>query len=255
MADSTAFADGREDAIRQRRALLSLELTRIRDVLAKVPSVRQLLVFGSVASGQTDEWSDLDLMVVQETTAPFLERSRILAALTKPRVGTQFLVYTPNEITRIAQRPFVRHEILEKGKAVPMNYVEEAGRWLTFAGDDLRMAELAYGEEIWSQVCFHAQQCAEKCLKAMLARTGDLLPRTHVLADLWAVQPPPSRDALGDLAEQLVALDRFYIPTRYPDALPGALPEGMPNRDEATEALASARTCLERTRRATVASS
>jgi len=40
-------------------------------------------------------------------------------------------------------------------------------------------------------------------------------------------------------------LDRFYIPTRYPDALPGSLPEGLPNRDDAAEALAVARQVLD----------
>ena len=38
--------------------------------------------------------------------------------------------------------------------------------------------------------------------------------------------------------------ERFYIPTRYPDALPGALPEGLPGREDAEEALATARQVL-----------
>jgi HEPN domain-containing protein len=40
-------------------------------------------------------------------------------------------------------------------------------------------------------------------------------------------------------------LDRFYIPTRYPDALPGTLPEGMPAQKDAEEALNLARETLE----------
>jgi HEPN domain-containing protein len=39
----------------------------------------------------------------------------------------------------------------------------------------------------------------------------------------------------------ILTLDRFYIPTRYPDALPGALSEGLPTEADATEALAIAR--------------
>ena len=27
--------------------------------------------------------------------------------------------------------------------------------------------------------------------------------------------------------------DRFYIPTRYPDEIPGSLPEGLPNKKDA----------------------
>jgi HEPN domain-containing protein len=45
---------------------------------------------------------------------------------------------------------------------------EGAERWLAFAREDLRMAELAMTEAIWNQVCFHAQQSVEKIFKAWL---------------------------------------------------------------------------------------
>jgi HEPN domain-containing protein len=32
-------------------------------------------------------------------------------------------------------------------------------------------------------------------------------------------------------------LDQIYIPTRYPDAIPGTLPEGVPNKAQAVDAL------------------
>ncbi|RKY56317.1 MAG: DNA-binding protein, partial [Candidatus Neomarinimicrobiota bacterium] len=35
-------------------------------------------------------------------------------------------------------------------------------------------------------------------------------------------------------------LDRFYIPTRYPNALPGSLPEGLPNAQDAKDTLTTA---------------
>lgn len=100
------------------------------------------------------------------------------------------------------------------------------------------MAELAVEEGIWNQVCFHAQQCAEKSLKAVLSSHGHLPPRTHKLADLVSFlgeEVPP------DLGDDLLLLDRFYIPTRYPDALPGSLPDGLPCESDAREALTLAR--------------
>jgi len=36
-------------------------------------------------------------------------------------------------------------------------------------------------------------------------------------------------------------LDRFYIPTRYVDALPGILPTGEPTQEDAEEALRDAK--------------
>ena len=44
------------------------------------------------------------------------------------------------------------------------------------------------------------------------------------MADLLVLIPP---DLMGELNDALRLLDRFYIPTRYPDALPGTLPEGL----------------------------
>ena len=75
------------------------ELQRLRALLAEQPTVQQVIVFGSTATGQTHAWSDLDVMVVEESEAPFIERGLRLARLVRPQVGTQFLVYTPEGTT------------------------------------------------------------------------------------------------------------------------------------------------------------
>ena len=113
--------------------------------------------------------------------------------------------------------------------------------WLTFAREDLRMAELALADGIFNQVCFHAQQCVEKAIKAFLESQGQASPRTHRMADLLGLLPP---DLLSGLRPALLLLDRFYIPTRYPDALPGMLPLGAPSQADAEEALDVARSAL-----------
>lgn len=50
-------------------------------------------------------------------------------------------------------------------------------RWLAFAREDLRMAELVMAEGLYNQVCFHCQQCAEKAVKGLLAYQGQTPPR------------------------------------------------------------------------------
>jgi HEPN domain-containing protein len=120
---------------------------------------------------------------------------------------------------------------------------EMADHWLIFAREDLRVAEVVLDEGIYNQVCFHAQQCVEKALKGALARQGCMPPRTHSITDLLGLFPP---EWLADLRADLVGLDDFYIPTRYPDALPGVLPDDLPGRAEAEEALGLARAVLER---------
>ncbi|WP_447974783.1 HEPN domain-containing protein [Nitrospira sp. Kam-Ns4a] len=212
-----------------RRTRLRQELERIRQVLANEPTVLQLRVFGSVATERVHEWSDLDLFVVMRSSEPFVSRSARLATLTHPRVGVQFLAYTPEEAAACLHRPFFREEILKKGAVMPLHPQEDATRWLTFAAEDLRMAELALEDGLFNQACFHAQQCAEKALKALCARRGEAILRTH---------------ALMDLCDRLPDEDHRHM-VAVMDALPGLLPSGMPQRVHADTSLATARSVLD----------
>jgi HEPN domain-containing protein len=116
-------------------------------------------------------------------------------------------------------------------------------RWLEFSRQDLQMAELAFKEGIYNQVCFHCQQCVEKCLKGILANQGKTPPRTHSIVDLIGLLPP---GYLTDLRDVMSLMDVYYVSTRYPDALPGSLPEGLPRKEEADEAIAAARALMSR---------
>lgn len=119
--------------------------------------------------------------------------------------------------------------------------MSEGERWFQFAREDLAMAEFARRAGIFNQVCFHAQQCVEKVVKGILNEQGVTPPRTHRLSDLLPLLTP---NPFADIALNLQLLDRFYIPTRYPDALPEA--EGMPNEADADEALMIAREVMQR---------
>lgn len=83
--------------------------------------------------------------MIADSNLAFLRRSVHLARLTQPKVGIQFLVCTPAEIQALQARPFIKIEILEKGKLMPLQPQEDAKRWMDFAGEDLRMANLAMG--------------------------------------------------------------------------------------------------------------
>jgi len=119
--------------------------------------------------------------------------------------------------------------------------------WIKFAEEDLKMAELALKEKMYNQTCFHSQQCVEKVLKGFIEYNGKISPHTHKLADIL---PLPSTDIFEDLQDAIILLDRFYVPTRYPDALPGILPEGLPGEKDAKEALQIARDVFERAKKA-----
>ncbi len=109
-----------------------------------------------------------------------------------------------------------------------------AEEWLFFARQDIRVAELALGDEIYHQVCFHGQQCVEKALKSTLVHLGQNPPRVHSIANLLELLPS---DFVEKLPGSLIRFDLFYISTRYPDALPSSLPDGLPNEQQARDAL------------------
>lgn len=102
--------------------------------------------------------------------------------------------------------------------------------WVDKAEGDLLMARqsLAAAAPVFDGICFHAQQCVEKYLKAVLQEHGIRSQMTHDLSVLQA--------QVGDLVPELAAhvsglqwLTTYAVEVRYP---------GMDaNRDEAVQAL------------------
>ena len=111
--------------------------------------------------------------------------------------------------------------------------MNEGSNWLMFAREDLRVAELSMQDHLYNQVCFHSQQCVEKTLKGWLAAQDKDIPRTHKMSDLLNALP---NELLRGLSSRILLMDLFYIPTRYPDAFPGSLPDGLPGIEEAKDA-------------------
>jgi HEPN domain-containing protein len=110
--------------------------------------------------------------------------------------------------------------------------------WLKFAGEDLAAAEVLLNAKIFNLVLFHSQQCVEKSLKALILFEGKNPPKTHQLSSLVLLVSGLSFEPFRKGYE---VLDQIYMPSRYPDALPGTLPDGLPNRNQAMEALQTAR--------------
>ena len=113
----------------------------------------------------------------------------------------------------------------------------EALKWLKYAEDDLKSAKVLNKEELYAQVCFHAQQCAEKSLKAYLTKEDQRIPKIHILRDIIDLCKKIDCRIFNQFDDDVLTLDRYYIPTRYPDAVLGSLPEGLPEKVDATEAI------------------
>lgn len=109
----------------------------------------------------------------------------------------------------------------------------EAARWLAKATDDLAVADLLLANPVgvnWA-ACFHAEQAAEKALKALLVWLGIDFPRTHVLERIADLLPP----------EIATTLDRDALISLSPWAVAGRYPEDIADpSDDATTALVNA---------------
>lgn len=120
--------------------------------------------------------------------------------------------------------------------------------WLQFAEEDLFSAKVLLEEKIYNQVCFHSQQAAEKILKAFLKSQGVAPPKIHSLLELLEICKGKNNE-FGALQKGCAYLSRFYVSARYPDALPGSLPEGLPNLEEAENSLDFARGIIDFTKK------
>jgi predicted nucleotidyltransferase len=69
---------------------------RVREHLHGRSVVRAIL-FGSFARGEADVASDVDLVLIEPTTAPFVERGRSHLPLFQMGIGLDLLIYTPEE--------------------------------------------------------------------------------------------------------------------------------------------------------------
>ncbi len=87
--------------------------------------------------------------------------------------------------------------------------------WVAAAEQDYTAAVSLDPRLTPAPVCFHAQQCVEKSLKAALVRHGVSVPRVHDLLVLNSMVA--QHDArFGELEEPMSILDPYAVLVRYP---------------------------------------
>lgn len=92
---------------------LEKSVERVREVLAGLPEVERVILFGSYARGQRDLLTDLDVLVVMRTHLPFLERQKFLYQRLALSVDADILCYTPEEFEALKDSPFWRTALRE----------------------------------------------------------------------------------------------------------------------------------------------
>jgi HEPN domain-containing protein len=114
---------------------------------------------------------------------------------------------------------------------------ELVDRWLAYARDDLRAAEELKSSEIPARIsCFHAQQAAEKAMKAVFVLEQVDHPYTHDLVKLGDALP--QRWKVQASSTDLADLTRWAVESRYP-----MLDE--PHSGDSDRALATARSVVD----------
>lgn len=111
------------------------------------------------------------------------------------------------------------------------------GLWVEKAENDLRNATymLTLEEDCpYDTICFHAQQCVEKYLKALLVWLQIEFPKTHDLPEL--LSRIPTELGLHSQLPQISLLNRYAVEARYPGYWEPI------TREEAKESIAIAQT-------------
>ena len=107
----------------------------------------------------------------------------------------------------------------------------------------MRLARHSVDGGFYAAACFQAQQAAEKALKAYLYYRRHRFVHGHSVSEL-AARCAKYDESFTTLKKGLAMLDRFYIPTRYPNGLPGGIPAEAYFAEDAEQALAVAEEAL-----------
>lgn len=100
--------------------------------------------------------------------------------------------------------------------------MQRTSDWMREAQAELAAARTLYAGGHWAWCCFTAQQAAEKALKAVCEhlRTPQTGHNLNLLVQAISEQLPVPEPVKGACAR----LNRYYVPTRYPNAFDRGVP-------------------------------
>ena len=180
------------------------EIQATCDDIVRAFSPLRVILFGSYAYGTPTEESDVDMFVVMEAQQSAWEMQQRLPR----RIPLDLHVRCPQDIAyRVAHNDWFLREVFEKGDVLydtaalppPLELAEDAlvpiweetGIINPLTLERVRKAESDWvvikrlqqplTPDVYDPICFHAQQCIEKYLKAWLQEANIRPPRTHEL--------------------------------------------------------------------------
>ena len=223
----------------------------LEQIVARIVEQAQpekVILFGSRARGDARSSSDFDILVIKESDEPRARREvPLYRALAGLWADVDIIVYTPEEVWEWSAVPqaFVTTAVREgrilyerapcvKAKAVSsMKEKADLVRgWLRRARSDLVAMEALLNAGAFDAACFHAQQAAEKYLKAFLIHHDTQFPFTHELDKLIKLCAgiDPSFQSLATTADSLTP---YAMKLRYDETFWPALEEAQAARASA----------------------
>ena len=128
------------------------------------------------------------------------------------------------------------------------NSEETARRWLRQGEHNLNVTLDLLNSGFWAGACFYAEQTAKLVLKAFLYRRGQRHIPIYSVREL-ALECAKEDDEFSVFVDSGGVLDRYYLSTRYPDAVADpAVPFETFSEEEANRALESARAIVDAVR-------
>jgi HEPN domain-containing protein/predicted nucleotidyltransferase len=234
----------------------------VQAIVDRVQPVR-IVLYGSRARGDDRPNSDYDLFVevehgdgrpgywervgeIHDAVDPLeipvdvlvrkpglLEAQRDDPGRTEWDVAREGIIVYPAGADSTLLRPRSTPLVVREGSTEPPRSIHD---WIERAEQDLLDIEnnLAGKQVAWATIGFHAQQAAEKFLKALLIGRRIRPPRTHNLGALVARCRRAGCD-LPDLSSDCRLLARFAIDVRYPERQP------IPDETEGRQVLEAGR--------------
>ena len=204
----------------------------------------QVILFGSYAYGTPTEDSDVDLLVVMDIPkSEFLKKAIEIRQRISYRFGLDLLVRSPEEIAyRVSYNDWFLREITEKGEVLhgidaycniknlqgthyKVNVLKKEKNcmnpltleWIQKAENDYAAVQqlLQAPNPLHDIICFHAQQCIEKYLKAWLQEANIPVQRTHNLEELL-VLITPTLPTWSDWEPDFKVITAYAVDPRYP---------------------------------------
>lgn len=196
----------------------------------------QIILYGSYAYGTPSKNSDVDLLVVMPVDkSEVRDREVEIKEQIPSRFNIDLLVRSPEYIAyRLSYNDWFFREVTEKGQVLyetdgfyiipPKIENTEISpitiEWIEKAEGDYSVAAENYRGQnpVYHVICFLAQQCVEKYLKAWLQENNIPIQRTHNLNDLLDLILP-TMPAWRVWQNDLSTLTKHAVDSRYPEEI------------------------------------